>query len=334
MAYTRASLSLLLLLVAIVGFSCAEDTKFLSTLTADQAIPAVDAASVGAGSFVYNSDDKTLTYDITYTLTEDATAAHIHGPAGPGDEADPIYTLTIADGSGATGSLVGTIEDVGSAEEGYLEDGTLYVNIHTNANPNGEIRGQIVSLADSFNAKLDGAQESPASGSENEGEATISYDAETGLVSVKVEHDVDTPTAAHIHGPAPKGENADPVFTFDDASSPIEQDFQFTPEQVAILREGLMYINVHTEANPNGEIRGQIEAGSGSGGGSGHCLSTWAIVLICVACVGGVALIVAGAIFFIRRRRQQKASYALVVGDDESSYSPPTISEPFLETNA
>eukprot|EP01104_Vermistella_antarctica_P009057 TRINITY_DN2311_c0_g1_i1.p1 TRINITY_DN2311_c0_g1~~TRINITY_DN2311_c0_g1_i1.p1 ORF type:complete len:356 (+),score=94.62 TRINITY_DN2311_c0_g1_i1:55-1068(+) len=325
-------------LVATFAAVSAEEVKYLCTLTSDQAVPPVAApvASSGSGSFIYNTDDKTLTYDVAYTVTEGATAAHIHGPAGPGDTANPISngTLTVADITTPTGSLVGVMT-LTSSEESSLEKGDLYVNIHTLANPDGEIRGQIVQLTDNFDSALDGDQEVPSSGSDNKGSAEIAYDSETGVVSVSIDHDVDSPTAAHIHGPAAKGENADPVFTFESAESPISQTFEFTPEQVAILREGLMYINVHTEANPDGEIRGQIEPGSGSGGGgSSGGLSTWEIALIAVACVGGIAVIVAAAIFVIRRRRQQKASYALVVGDDESAYSPPAISEPFIGSQA
>jgi hypothetical protein len=67
-------------------------------------------------------------------------------------------------------------------------------------------------------------------------------------------------TAAHVHGPADVDENAGPIFTLDvdNANTHFEGTFNMTPEQAQWFEDGLLYINLHSEANPNGEIRGQI----------------------------------------------------------------------------
>ena len=68
-------------------------------------------------------------------------------------------------------------------------------------------------------------------------------------------------TAAHVHGPADVGETAGPIFTLavDNADTHFEGTFTMTAEQVDWFEDGLLYINLHSDANPSGEIRGQIE---------------------------------------------------------------------------
>lgn len=68
-------------------------------------------------------------------------------------------------------------------------------------------------------------------------------------------------TMAHVHGPAGVGANAGVLFTLDvdNANTHFEGTFTMTPEQIEWFEDGLLYLNVHSEANSGGEIRGQIE---------------------------------------------------------------------------
>lgn len=63
----------------------------------------------------------------------------------------------------------------------------------------------------------------------------------------------------HLHAPARRGENADVMVTLNHKDSSFSGKTVLTEEQARLLRSGLVYINVHTKAHPNGEIRGQIE---------------------------------------------------------------------------
>ena len=67
---------------------------------------------------------------------------------------------------------------------------------------------------------------------------------------------------AHIHGPATAGENADVIVDLggEGLESPMEGETTLDQGQVDQLVAGNWYVSVHTEANPDGEIRGQIEA--------------------------------------------------------------------------
>ena len=65
-------------------------------------------------------------------------------------------------------------------------------------------------------------------------------------------------TAAHFHGPAGAGVNAPPVVNLTPLESPITGSAVLTDAQVADLKAGRWYINIHTAQNPKGEIRGQV----------------------------------------------------------------------------
>ena len=66
------------------------------------------------------------------------------------------------------------------------------------------------------------------------------------------------PTMAHFHGPAEPGENAGPQVTLDHTMNPIIGSAVITDEQETQLVDNLWYVNIHTEAYPAGEIRGQL----------------------------------------------------------------------------
>ena len=66
-------------------------------------------------------------------------------------------------------------------------------------------------------------------------------------------------TAAHFHGPAEVGKNAGVAVAIPNATtSPNEGSATLTDAQAADLLAGKYYVNVHTAANPGGEIRGQV----------------------------------------------------------------------------
>lgn len=68
-------------------------------------------------------------------------------------------------------------------------------------------------------------------------------------------------TAAHIHGPAAAGVNAGVVVPFDPPKAPageIKGSKALTDDQIADLKAGKYYANIHTDANKGGEIRGQL----------------------------------------------------------------------------
>ncbi len=112
-----------------------------------------------------------------------------------------------------------------------------------------------------YSVALTGAEEVPPVTTTATGTVDATYDTETKVLTWTVAYDgLSGPArAAHFHAPAPAGENAPPVIPIEgDLASPIEGTATLTDEQAQQLQDGLVYFNVHTEANGGGEIRGQI----------------------------------------------------------------------------
>jgi len=115
--------------------------------------------------------------------------------------------------------------------------------------------------SESFTAALSGAQEVPPVNTAASGNAEVTYNRNTGMASYRVTYGglSGAATAAHIHGPAGPGANAGVVVPLPNAaSSPMTGEVKLTPEQFNQLASGQYYVNVHTAANPGGEIRGQL----------------------------------------------------------------------------
>ncbi|WFU27899.1 CHRD domain-containing protein [Bradyrhizobium sp. CB1717] len=115
--------------------------------------------------------------------------------------------------------------------------------------------------AEKLKATLDGKSEVPANTSSATGTAELDYDAASKKLSWTVNYSgLSGPaTAAHFHGPAEAGKNAGVAVPIANAgSSPVKGEATLTDAQAADLLGGKYYINIHTAANPGGEIRGQV----------------------------------------------------------------------------
>jgi hypothetical protein len=116
-------------------------------------------------------------------------------------------------------------------------------------------------LAEKMKATLDGKSQVPPNSSTATGSADIDYDPASKKLSWKLSYSgLSGPaTAAHFHGPAEPGKNAGVAVAIPNAtSSPVEGSATLTDAQAADLLAGRYYINIHTAANPGGEIRGQV----------------------------------------------------------------------------
>ncbi len=123
----------------------------------------------------------------------------------------------------------------------------------------GAARAETVSLR----GTLGGAAEVPAKPGDGKGTATASLDTATKVLTYQVEYaGLSGPaTAAHFHGPAEPGANAGVVMPFATPASPIKGTATLTDAQMADVMAGKWYANVHTAANPGGEVRGQMTRG-------------------------------------------------------------------------
>ena len=117
--------------------------------------------------------------------------------------------------------------------------------------------------AESFTAYLNQAQEVPASGSAATGKARIVIN-ETALTitySITFTNLSSAQILGHIHGPAAVGTNAGVQITFPvigGTSGTISGTLPITAAQIAQIRSGLGYVNIHSTNFTGGEIRGQL----------------------------------------------------------------------------
>jgi CHRD domain-containing protein len=136
---TRIAFAPFVLLAAIAVAGPARAETFKVTLDGKSEVPATTSAGTGTADVDYDPATKKLSWKLTYSgLTGPATAAHFHGPAEPGKNAGVAVAIPNATSSPAEGSA--TLTDAQAAD---FEAGKYYINVHTAANPGGEIRGQV-----------------------------------------------------------------------------------------------------------------------------------------------------------------------------------------------
>jgi hypothetical protein len=125
--------------LALASSAFAETVTYKAALKAASEVPPTTSMGTGTADVTFDTVSKKLTYTITYSgLTGPATAAHFHNPAAATENAPATVPL-----SGALASPVKGEATLTDAQAADLAAGKMYFNIHTAANPGGEIRGQV-----------------------------------------------------------------------------------------------------------------------------------------------------------------------------------------------
>ena len=115
-------------------------------------------------------------------------------------------------------------------------------------------------IGNSMGAALNGASQVPPNNSSGTGSAAIKLDGDVLSWTIVYSGLSGPVTGAHFHGPAPATANAGVVVPFAGSlASPITGSKKLTAAEIAQLKGGLWYVNLHTAANPGGEIRGQVK---------------------------------------------------------------------------
>jgi hypothetical protein len=259
-----------------VVFGANPDAR-LATLDGASEVPPVATAATGSGWVVVSSDGSTITYHIEYSgLSGAVTASHIHTGA-PGVAGGIIFPLTPGpspmDGTLTSANFTpsGSITTYAEALTAIRNNAT-YFNLHTAANPGGEIRGNLVTTAAAFEATLNGAQEVPAVATAGTGNGFVVFSADDSTIWYRITFSglSDVVTAAHIHTGA-TGVAGGIILPLVPGASPMFgalTSANFTPsgaittyaQAVAAIKAGNTYFNLHTTAHPGGEVRGQIGA--------------------------------------------------------------------------
>ena len=145
--------------LAIVGITSwltnsvvAQEQKFVATLSGQEEVPPTNSQATGMAEFTITGEN--AEYSVNASNIQGVTAGHIH--SGKQGENGPIVVTLIKNDSptnevSETGSI--TADKLEGPMAGKqltdlitaMSNGETYVNIHTEQNPNGEIRGQITS---------------------------------------------------------------------------------------------------------------------------------------------------------------------------------------------
>lgn len=112
-----------------------EEMLYASDLMGDNQVPAVVTDAWGAAEMSLAGNTLTYSMDV-FDLSGDVTAAHFH-MAAAGENGDVAHTIAF-DGFSADGTWELTTDDMTA-----LTEGNLYINVHTDMNADGEIRGQV-----------------------------------------------------------------------------------------------------------------------------------------------------------------------------------------------
>ncbi|MBI3951688.1 MAG: CHRD domain-containing protein [Acidobacteria bacterium] len=277
---------LLFLLVGVIAFFSFQSTsyaqsRFTALLNAAQESPASNVMGKPTGTAVFTlrgnaTDGFELKYDITVTgLSGSITMAHFHQQV-PGMPGDVVKGITSSfNGNTASGVWRSTdqAQPLTPALVEAVQSGEIYVDIHTDTNTAGEIRGQIYPTL-MFVARLDTAQEVPVpvvSGTPAGTAHLTLRGASNGGVELSFDITIDglsgPITLAHFHR-GMTGVAGGVVRSIQDEFGDTNtasgvwrsmvQSQPLTPDLVKALLNGEIYINIHTAANRTGEIRGQV----------------------------------------------------------------------------
>ena len=157
---SRKILGAIVVMSTITGIACGSDsgtttpvqsTTYTSTLNAANERPTPNS-STATGSATYVLTGNTLTFTVSVNgLSGPATASHIHvgGSTVAGGVIVGFVTAAVQTGNVTSGTIdltqpIGTTAISGDSLKTLLNNGNAYTNVHTTANPGGEIRGQII----------------------------------------------------------------------------------------------------------------------------------------------------------------------------------------------
>lgn len=130
--------------VGLVSTASAATVNYTAHLSGAREVPKTDSKGTGKLDATYDTTTKVLTYTLTFDgLSGPATAAHFHGPATRKENAGVLAPIG---GKNPTSPVMGTLT-LTDAQAKDLASGKVYVNIHTAANPGGEIRGQVAHVS-------------------------------------------------------------------------------------------------------------------------------------------------------------------------------------------
>jgi hypothetical protein len=275
------------------GNGSVPDNVFIATLNLAQETPANDSTGIGVGVVLIDPATRLMRVSLT-TAGISATSVHIRLDRSGTLGLNVISLTEISAGNGVWSAEVTLTEDQLTA----LQNDDFYVSVNSPAFPQEEIRGQFVqsltasSIAntadltpdtsgvnsDSFTNgnvtqqtvlinMLTGSQQVPANSSLAVAVGVVIIDATSQSMVASITSIGISGLSAHIHQAAP-GANGTTIFALNETTSGSGTwgaKLVLTESQRTAFENGNYYFDIHSAAFPDGELRGQIAASSGSG---------------------------------------------------------------------
>ncbi len=124
---------------------------FVALLNGANEVPPVATSATGNSVVILSPDETSALVSLNFTgLSSPQTAAHLHGPAAPGNNA-PGTILDLDQPLGQVSNLLWNIQPVGGLSVlqlvNALKGGQIYANVHTANFPSGEVRGWLFPVA-------------------------------------------------------------------------------------------------------------------------------------------------------------------------------------------
>lgn len=140
------SLPLLPVLLLACGARAAAQTQILAfPLETGQAVPPLATGASGSAMLSLDPPTGIVTVLASYQgLSGTPTEAHLHGPAVAGQVAPSFAPLSVT--GGASGTISG-LAFLSQARVAQILAGEVYLDLHSSAHPEGELRGQVCRLA-------------------------------------------------------------------------------------------------------------------------------------------------------------------------------------------
>ncbi|MCB0664853.1 MAG: CHRD domain-containing protein [Saprospiraceae bacterium] len=235
---------------------------FTGRLSGSNEVPAATTEAVGVVGILLSEDMATASVNLSINgLTGDFTGVHLH-EAAAGSNGEVLVNLTDQFNS----NRISMTMDITPELLNKLMAGSIYINVHSTAFPDGEIRSQVVLEKDlSFVNWITGDQEMPAVSTQATGLVSANLTQVLNLLEVNAffkdlsSHVI----GAHLHSGL-VGSNGDVVadLTTMVDGNVISGSVDAT-SFLSDLMDGNIYLNIHTENNPDGEIRAQLNMWSG-----------------------------------------------------------------------
>jgi len=235
-----------------------KDLSYVNWLSGDQEVPAVNTEASGLISCNLTQVLNELEVNVQFkNLSSHLIGAHLHNGAA-GSNGPVVADLTPF----VNNNTINTRVDVSSFIDD-LRSGNVYINIHTENNPDGELRAQLTEWEGiSFDGWVAGEQEVPQAGTPGLGLVAVNLDADLSTITVWTSYDnlTDSLAAAHLHIAA-QGQNGPVWINLQDGIENGRIAYSTSDldrEGIQALLKGNVYLNMHTSEFPNGEIRGQV----------------------------------------------------------------------------